>query len=66
MFEPLAHVEIESDAMHVVVKRLLERRTKHIVVDAGEVREIDIVVSEGRACRRGQDDAVLFWMFADR
>src|SRR5476651_1451572 len=39
--EPLAHVEIESHAKHVVVQRRLERRAKDIVVYAGEVRKID-------------------------
>src|ERR1700719_1367362 len=46
LLEPFAHVEIKSDAVHVVVQRLLERCTKDVVVDAGEVRKIDIVVGE--------------------
>src|SRR5271156_737966 len=46
LLEPFVHVEIKSDAKHVVVQGLLERRTKHIVVYAGKVREIDIVVGE--------------------
>jgi hypothetical protein len=46
LLKPFVHVEIESDAEHVVVQRLLERRAKHIMVDAGGVREIDIVAGE--------------------
>src|ERR1700722_14126320 len=66
LLEPFANVEIQSDAKHVVVQRLLECRPKHIVVYAGEVREIDIVVRECGPKRRRQGDAVLFRMFADR
>src|ERR1700704_1138578 len=66
LLEPFAYVEIKSDAVHVVVQRFLERHTKHIVVDAGDVREIDIVVGECALERRRQRHAVPFWMFADR
>src|SRR5580693_2624691 len=66
LIEPFSHVEIKSGAVHVVVECLLECRPKHIVVYAGEVREIDIVVGECGPERRRQGDAVLFRMFADR
>src|ERR1700722_12058878 len=66
LLEPFVYVEIKSAAKHVVVQCLLERRTKHIVVDAGKVREIDVVVGECRLERRRQRHAVLFWMLADR
>src|ERR1700677_3389847 len=65
LLEPFVHIEIKSDAKHVVVQCLLECRTKHIVVYAGKVREIDIVVGECGPERRRQGYAVLFWMFAD-
>src|ERR1700722_11281539 len=54
LLKPFAHVQIKSDAEHVVVQRLLERRAKHIVVYAGDVREIDVVVGECGPERRGQ------------
>src|SRR5882757_3773453 len=66
LLEPFAYVEIKSDAVHVVVHRFLERHTKHIVVDAGDVREIDIVVGECGPERRSQRHAVQFRMFGDR
>src|ERR1700679_3890592 len=44
--KPFAHVKIKSGAVPVVVQRFLERGAKHIMVDAGGVREIDIVVGK--------------------
>ncbi len=54
VIEPLAHVVLESDAVHVVVQRLLQRGAEQVVVDARRVGEADVVVGEWHVRRRMQ------------
>src|SRR5665213_2344736 len=64
-FEPFTHVEIKPNAVHVVVQRFLECCAKYVMVDAGKIREINIVIGECGVERRRQRHAILFWMFTD-
>ena len=41
--EPLPHIVVQADAVHVVVQRLVQRDAERVVIDAGRVDETDII-----------------------
>ena len=42
--EPLAHVGLESDAVHVVIECLAQSGAQEVVIRAGGIVELDVVV----------------------
>ena len=50
--EPLAHVGLETDAVHVVIECLAQSRAQEIVIRAGGIVELDVVVRKADARRR--------------
>src|SRR4029077_21077790 len=60
--EPLTHVGIEADTVHVVVKSLAQAAAQEVMIRAYRVVELDVVMCKVNVSWRPQCDAVSFWM----
>src|SRR5580704_2095450 len=63
--EPFAYVDIQADAVHVVVQSLAQAAAEEVMVSPHRVLERKIVVRERHFTRRLQGDPVLPGMQTD-